>query len=108
MFLLRPCSITKGFKFKKLDKLQSTVSRSRRHMLRPDTLHRYEPPSFAKNFFGEDAIPTHRLRLANLPTPVHRVVGGARDGILARLNELNIELFIKRDDATGGAEVGRG
>ena len=77
-------------------------------MLRPNTLHRYEPPSFAKNFFDEDAKPTHRLRLANLPTPVHRVVGGARDGILARLNELNIELFIKRDDATGGAEVGRG
>lgn len=109
LMIVLSCSITNWIQgFKKLEgRTASRLSRRHmHHMLRPDTLHRYEPPSFAKNFFDEGAMPTHRLRLANLPTPVHRVIGGAQDGILARLKELNIKLYIKRDDATGGAELG--
>ena len=106
MFALS-CSITNLIQGFKRFGAAPRVSRTRRHtMLRPDQAHGFDPPPFAKNFFNEDSIPTHRLRLANLPTPVQCVVGGARDGILARLRELNIELYIKRDDATGGAELG--
>ena len=50
------------------------------------------------------------LRLANLPTPVHKVRSvkraGDGNGILSRLDDLNITLYVKRDDATGGAELG--
>ena len=55
-------------------------------------------------------MPEHgRLHLANLPTPVHLIgsrAGASKNGILSRLNELNIKLYVKRDDATGGAELG--
>ena len=78
-------------------------------MASPDTSHPYEPPSWASNVFKN--IPQHgRLHLANLPTPLHLVNAKSsrrrRDinkdgGILSKLDELNIKLYIKRDDATG-------
>ena len=77
-------------------------------MTSPDTSHPYQPPSWASNVFKN--IPQHgRLHLANLPTPLHLVNSKSSrrrdinkdDGILSKLDELNIKLYIKRDDATG-------
>lgn len=78
-----------------------------------DTVHPYHPPAWTDGLLKN--VPKHRLHLANLPTPIHRI-GGAKklddesnnycDGILSRLQELNINLYIKRDDATGGVELG--
>jgi hypothetical protein len=82
--------------------------------LRPvDTAHPYHPPTWTDGRLNN--VPRHRLHLANLPTPIHRIgqprklgdesgsVGGTN---LSRLQELNITLYIKRDDATGGVELG--
>ncbi|KAL7533258.1 hypothetical protein ACHAXR_005129 [Thalassiosira sp. AJA248-18] len=76
---------------------------------RPDTSHPYKPPDWATNILTN--VPKHgRLHLANLPTPVQligpKACANRTNGILSRLNELNIKLYIKRDDATGGAELG--
>ena len=54
--------------------------------------------------FGEPPTPLH---LVGSKTN-HKPAGNGIDnkGILSRLSELNIRLCIKRDDATGGAELG--
>lgn len=84
-----------------------------------DTSHPYHPPAWTDGLLKK--VPKHgRLHLANLPTPVHRIGitrklledesngrGGKNSSrILSRLQELNINLYIKRDDATGGIELG--
>jgi hypothetical protein len=95
-----------------------------------DTPHPYLPPTYVEGALTN--VPRHgRLHLANLPTPIHLVYDGSRTtvagssgppgdddgggggtkngndgGILSRLNELNARLYVKRDDATGGAELG--
>ena len=78
-----------------------------------DLPHSYVPPAYIDGILRN--VPKHgRLRLANLPTPIHRVnnnnksnnVGGGRSSILSRLAELNINLYVKRDDATSGTELG--
>ncbi len=64
-------------------------------------------------------MPKERLKLANLPTPVQLVINPKKNrrgsssssnqnpnSILSRLDELNMKLYIKRDDATGGVELG--
>lgn len=79
---------------------------------RTDIPHSYEPPAYIDGILRN--VPKHgRLRLANLPTPIHRVNnnnknigGGSSSSILSRLAELNINLYIKRDDATSGTELG--
>jgi len=80
-------------------------------MISPDTSHPYQPPSWALKVLKN--IPKHgRLHLANLPTPLHLVDTKSsrrkrdtnkddNDGILSKLDEFNIKLYIKRDDATG-------
>lgn len=75
----------------------------------PDTRYPYCPPQWAEGKLTN--IPKHgRLRLANLPTPIHQVKTNynIRDkkSILSKLQELNINLYFKRDDATGGVELG--
>ena len=81
-------------------------------MTSPDTSHPYKPPKWATNVFKN--IPQHgRLHLANLPTPLHLVntkstrrrrgINKDYDGILSKLDELNVKLYIKRDDATGNS-----
>ena len=82
--------------------------------LRPvDTAHPYHPPTWTDGHLNN--VPRYRLHLANLPTPIHRIgrprkldeeVGSGGGNILSRLQELNITLYIKRDDATGGVELG--
>jgi D-cysteine desulfhydrase family pyridoxal phosphate-dependent enzyme len=89
----------------------------------PDTVYPYKPPSWAVSKLTN--VPKNgRLHLANLPTPL-QLIGtdriqkqtgsssnnnnnniGNRSSILSRLKELNINLYIKRDDATGGVELG--
>lgn len=91
--------------------------------LQPDFPHSYHPPRWAEGKVKN--VPEHgRLHLANLPTPLH-LVGAPKNrnqaattspaidnkninagGILSRLEELNIKLYMKRDDATGGVELG--
>ena len=87
--------------------VQRTASTLAMSMQQSDTSYPYEPPAWAKNVLKN--APKHgRLHLANLPTPVH-LIGSknpVKGGILSRLNELNIKLYIKRDDATGGTELG--
>ena len=73
----------------------------------PVTSQPYEPPQWTKGKLKN--VPKHgRLHLANLPTPIHLVTSPrvSKGSILSRLKELNIKLYIKRDDATGGAELG--
>lgn len=71
-----------------------------------DTLYPYTPPTWASALTN---VPKHgRLHLANLPTPIQLIATNLSnsDGILSRLKALNIKLYIKRDDATGGVELG--
>jgi len=76
----------------------------------PDTPYPYTPPTWASPLTN---VPKNgRLHLANLPTPIH-LIGTTRtrqqsnnNSILSKLKELNIKLYIKRDDATGGVELG--
>lgn len=72
----------------------------------PDTAYPYQPPKWAEGKLTN--VPKHgRLHLANLPTPIHHVkTSASNNSILSRLNELNIKLYFKRDDATGGVELG--
>jgi hypothetical protein len=83
-----------------------------------DTVHPYHPPAWTDGLLKN--APKHRLHIANLPTPIHRIGGRTTrkledkstnyccddGGILSRLHELNINLYMKRDDATGGVELG--
>ena len=81
----------------------------------PDTLYPYTPPTWTSPLTN---VPKNgRLHLANLPTPIIQLIGTNRNNIrqqqnnknssiLSRLKELKIKLYIKRDDATGGVELG--
>lgn len=71
-----------------------------------DTSYPYQPPRWAEGKLTK--VPKHgRLRLANLPTPIHHIkTSNSSHSILRRLKELNINLYFKRDDATGGVELG--
>lgn len=82
----------------------------------PDTSYPYSPPTWASPLTN---VPKNgRLHLANLPTPIHLIGTNTRtqqqqsnnnnnhNSIISRLKELNIKLYIKRDDATGGVELG--
>lgn len=83
----------------------------------PDRRYAYEPPSWAKDQFQH--FPTSgRLHLANLPTPLVKVntksssrrpttaTQPSSPSVLERLQDLDISLYIKRDDMTGGCETG--
>ncbi len=103
-------------------RMMSSSSSSPSSLQQPDTVYPYKPPSWAVSKLTN--VPKHgRLHLANLPTPL-QLIGtdriqkqtgsssnnnnniGNRISILSRLKELNINLYIKRDDATGGVELG--
>jgi len=78
----------------------------------PSYLTPYIPPQWVSDYFKN--IPENRLHLANLPTPlhgIHRNIEVESDSkqsvsVLNRFHELNINLFIKRDDMTAGVELG--
>ena len=54
----------------------------------------YEPPPWAAS--AGLLAPSHRLRLAHLPTPIHRWK-------LPRVDDEAVEVWIKRDDCTGAS-----
>jgi len=75
----------------------------------PSTIFDYRVPEWARNRLLE--VPKHgRLRLANLPTPLQKIdifpQKNDEGNIFNRLRELNITLVVKRDDMTGGVELG--
>ena len=65
----------------------------------------YTAPSWAKDTLS-NMPPNGRLSLANLPTPLYHLEIKPSPAILQRMRELNISLYIKRDDMTGGCETG--
>jgi 1-aminocyclopropane-1-carboxylate deaminase/D-cysteine desulfhydrase-like pyridoxal-dependent ACC family enzyme len=72
----------------------------------PNKLIPYRPPDFAAPL---RKVPSHRLNIANLPTPVHRIPLPSElknESVLKPFQELNIELLIKRDDMSAGVELG--
>jgi len=74
----------------------------------PKTLLPYQAPRFARHFKN---APKHRLKLANLPTPLQDValsnsVASLDDSVLKPLRDLNVRFLIKRDDMTAGVELG--
>jgi D-cysteine desulfhydrase len=76
----------------------------------PSTRFDYEPPVWAKDKLC--TLPqAGRLNLANLPTPLHKLTphpqfANKKDSILQRLADLDITLYVKRDDMSGGVETG--
>jgi D-cysteine desulfhydrase family pyridoxal phosphate-dependent enzyme len=67
-------------------------------------------PSWAQNAFK--CVPEQRLHLGNFPTPMYRLLPtkqsetlGSRS-VLKRLEDMDISLYVKRDDMSGGLETG--
>jgi D-cysteine desulfhydrase len=67
----------------------------------------YEPPLWAQSAFSNHPM-NGRLHLANLPTPLYQLLypSSHSNTFISQLESLNITLFIKRDDSTGGVELG--
>jgi D-cysteine desulfhydrase len=73
----------------------------------------YNPPSWTHKTLNHPPA-NGRLHLANLPTPVYKLrpntvkspKAGDDVSLLKKLAELDISLYIKRDDMTGGVETG--
>jgi len=76
----------------------------------PKKVSPYEPPKWTQDIL--ENAPAGRLTLCNLPTPLYKVEPTLithqdnKPSILHSLAELDIGLFVKRDDATGGVELG--
>ena len=80
----------------------------------PGKISAYEPPKWTHDILEHP--PKGRLTLCNLPTPLYKIEPYALAnalpdskssvGILNSLADNNIGLFIKRDDATHGVELG--
>jgi len=71
----------------------------------------WELPKWAAGFLKKE--PSHgRIPMANLPTPLHRVLPVQRSlssngtSVLKKIADNDISLFIKRDDMSGGVELG--
>ena len=73
----------------------------------------YQPPSWAQDVLTN--VPSAgRLHLAHLPTPLYKLSLHEKstspvkeeDSVLKQLDELDISLWIKRDDMCGGVETG--
>jgi Pyridoxal-phosphate dependent enzyme len=67
--------------------------------------HAYSLPTWCRNAFAKP--PSHgRLHLANLPTPLYQLILRSDSSMSKILQDNNISLYIKRDDMTGGIELG--
>jgi D-cysteine desulfhydrase len=74
----------------------------------------YSAPDWCRNHFTE--IPNYRLSLGNLPTPLHRWKPISmhddtssihrHESVKHIFNRLNITFLMKRDDMSGGCELG--
>jgi len=69
--------------------------------IRPSNL-----PKWADTKFRNE--PVHgRIPLANLPTPLYRIhSNGHEDSLVQQLAQKYISFYIKRDDMSGGVELG--
>lgn len=66
----------------------------------------YVVPKWADGFL-ENTPDQGRIGLANLPTPLQKIhPSGIEGSIVESLSEKGITLFVKRDDSTGGVELG--
>jgi D-cysteine desulfhydrase len=67
----------------------------------------YHPPAWAEQVLT-NVPPNGRLHIANLPTPVYKLspTNATPNSILQKLADLDISLWIKRDDMSGGVETG--
>lgn len=63
-------------------------------------------PQWAQGKFKNE--PTNgRISLANLPTPLYRIhSNGEKESIVQQLAQNDIALYVKRDDMSGGVELG--
>jgi D-cysteine desulfhydrase len=83
-----------------LSSTSSTTTMTRAFGNLPSTRFDYEPPAWAQKVLNNP--PQHgRLHLANLPTPIHKI-----PPVPSLLKDLDIHLYVKRDDMTGGVETG--
>lgn len=73
----------------------------------------YSAPDWSKHHFSE--VPEHRISLGNLPTPLHRWTpvlkrdvpsAQSHASVKQIFNRLNITFLMKRDDMSGGCELG--
>lgn len=65
----------------------------------------YELPPWAKRYLLKG--PSHgRIPLANLPTPLFQVFPFKTDSVLQNFVQNDISFYIKRDDMSGGVEIG--
>jgi D-cysteine desulfhydrase len=65
----------------------------------------YNPPSWAKEFLRQ--VPKYgKLSLANLPTPLYQILLSNQGSFSKVLKDKKLSFYIKRDDATGGVELG--
>jgi D-cysteine desulfhydrase family pyridoxal phosphate-dependent enzyme len=78
----------------------------------PSTRFDYKPPSWAETAFA-NVPPFGRLQIANLPTPLYQWTSTPRNDnkrststLLRKLKDLDITMYIKRDDMSGGTETG--
>ncbi|GKY97506.1 hypothetical protein MPSEU_000708800 [Mayamaea pseudoterrestris] len=78
-----------------------------RSMSLPTKSFPYKPPLWAKTALANNPR-NGRLKLANLPTPLYQLLysSSQSNSFISKLQSLNTTLFIKRDDATGGVELG--
>ncbi|GFH52986.1 tryptophan synthase beta subunit-like PLP-dependent enzyme [Chaetoceros tenuissimus] len=69
----------------------------------PKKLIPHSPPSFASKL----NVPKHRLRIANLPTPIQEIdVDSSNSNVFEIFKDLNVQFLMKRDDMSGGVELG--
>jgi D-cysteine desulfhydrase len=105
-----------------VDGIQSVASSRAGTMRSPAQLHPYVPPAWCHGRLLN--VPSHRLHLANLPTPIYQVefprdessssssmfsslfASGASAGTCNSDTSLHMRLLVKRDDATAGVEMG--
>lgn len=73
----------------------------------------YIAPSWAKNAFTN--LPSQQIHLGNFPTPLYKLMPIPKQSssenlqtrsVMKRISDLDIGLYVKRDDMTGGVETG--
>lgn len=75
-------------------------------------MHHYDPPEWASDHFKSFPTPFPRLLLAHLPTPIYEPTARSSAtqhqplSILQKFIDFDVTLLIKRDDLTGGVELG--
>ena len=70
-----------------------------------------ELPIWAQDKFRGNPLKQGRIHLANLPTPLYPLypnsqIGSSKPTILQQLAEKGVSFYIKRDDMSGGVELG--